>query len=475
LARSLKARGLIEATVLAAARVENEVRCQPPVHDDEVVRQVESAFTQADRPGFEAGANGRRRPGWDATSAPEFLNEPEPMVDAIEPHQLVRGCVTEWFSPRGLGKTMLAHALAVKLARRGFRVLLLDRDNSPRDVKRRLQGWGAEKAAGLRVMTRDEVPPLTDREAWGRFPFRDFDVVIIDSIDASTEGVGEQDSAKPGRAIAAVLDVARHPESPAILLLGNVVKSGAYGRGSGVVEDRADIVFEVRDATNLQPSGAKPWWLELPPAGREAWGERATRRRGRDSYRLAFIASKFRIGEEPDPFCVEVDLRGSPWTYRDVTADLTSAGDAARAAAAAERQASRENAASALLAEIARRTAAGTPPLGKKQAEALLVAHGLTSRAARDLLRTETRWGLRPDPTDERKVLVGPWGAGVVGGAYASAADESPLPERVNEGSNAGARHGSARPHSTATTPAAGADAESCEMRTPRPTLEVEL
>jgi hypothetical protein len=59
----------------------------------------------------------------------------------------------------------------------------------------------------LRVMCRDDVPPLTDTKAWAEFPVADYDVVAIDSLDATAEGVGEQDSAKPARAIAPILDL----------------------------------------------------------------------------------------------------------------------------------------------------------------------------------------------------------------------------------------------------------------------------
>src|SRR4029453_18018378 len=149
------------------------------------------------------------------------------------------------------------------------------------------------------------------------------------SINAAREGVGEQDSAKPAAALASILDIAHREAGPAILLLGNVIKSGAHGRGSGVIEDRADIVYEVRDATDLQPSGTTPWWLELPAAGREAWGARAARRRRRDRYRLAFIPSKFRIGEEPDPFVLEIDLSTVPREARDVAAHPWARGQAA--------------------------------------------------------------------------------------------------------------------------------------------------
>src|SRR5262249_7539138 len=153
-----------------------------------------------------------------------------------------------------------------------------------------LRAWGAAELTSLHVMTRDDVPPLTDAAAWRTFPFTKYAMVIVDSLDASTEGVGEQDSAKPAKAIAPLLDLAHRADGPAILVLGNTIKSGSHGRGSGVLEDRGDIVYEVRDATTFTPSGTKPWWTELPAAGRDAWAERASRRQQRDRYVLAFVS-----------------------------------------------------------------------------------------------------------------------------------------------------------------------------------------
>ena len=69
-------------------------------------------------------------------------------------------------------------------------------------------------------------------------------MVAIDSLDATAEGVGEQDSARPARAIAPILDLCHRAGGPAVVVLGNVVKNGAHSRGSGVVEDRADIAYE---------------------------------------------------------------------------------------------------------------------------------------------------------------------------------------------------------------------------------------
>jgi hypothetical protein len=168
----------------------------------------------------------------------EFLAGDDPTLDWLIPRLLAPGSVTNFFSPRGLGKTHVAYAYAVALARRGRRVLLLDRDNSKREIRRRLRAWGAADLTTLKVMTRDEVPPLTDAARWATFPWQEYDLVIVDSLDATAEGVGEQDSAKPAKAIAPLLDIAHRADGPAILVLGNTIKSGSHGRGSGVLEDR---------------------------------------------------------------------------------------------------------------------------------------------------------------------------------------------------------------------------------------------
>jgi hypothetical protein len=86
-----------------------------------------------------------------------------------------------------------------------------------------------------------------------------------------------------------------------------------------VIEDRADIVYQVRDASELKLSGSKPWWEELPAADAGSWANRASRRKQREKYRLAFVSSKFRPAEEPEPFVLEIDLSTDPWTVLDVT------------------------------------------------------------------------------------------------------------------------------------------------------------
>src|SRR5690348_6274784 len=210
---------------------------------------------------------------WDrGQAAPDYCAVVDPELSFLEARLLLKGAVTQFYSPRGLGKTHIGHALAKKLAHLGRSVLLLDRDNPPREIRRRLKGWKLDQEKTLTVFDRNDVPPLTDAEAWASFPVERWDIVIVDSWDSSTEGIGEQSSEKPGKAMATLLNVARKPNGPAFLALGNTVRTGAHSRGSGTIEDRADIVFEVRDATGVIPTGTKPWWQELPPAGAEAWG-----------------------------------------------------------------------------------------------------------------------------------------------------------------------------------------------------------
>jgi hypothetical protein len=208
----------------------------------------------------------------------------------------------------------------------------------------------------------------------------------VDSVGSSTEGITEKEGKQTTEVLATILDLAR--KGLAILLLMNVTKDGSNFKGRGDWADRADILYEVRDATGFTPSGKKSWWLELPPAGEAAWGERAARRKSRVDYRLAFIPSKFRLGVEPDPFCLELHLPpDAPWTLDDVTEALVEAGEAAKTEAERAKQERLHAAAVALSDLVAERQAAGTPIL-KTQAETWVCdEQDLRQREARDVIK----------------------------------------------------------------------------------------
>ena len=210
--------------------------------------------------------------------------------------------------------------------------------------------------------------------------------MVVDSFDSATEGVGEQDSAKPSRAIAPLLDIAHRENGPAVLVLGNCVRSGSHSRGSGVAEDRADIVYEVRDATDFKPSGTKPWIEELPPADASSWAKRSARRKQRQHYRLAFIPTKCRITEEPEPFVMGLDLSDEPWKMTDVTDEVDREGAEARAERQRQQEAALGKVTDALVGEIKRRAGVADPPLCKEEAVLFLRQHGANRKQARELI-----------------------------------------------------------------------------------------
>jgi 5S rRNA maturation endonuclease (ribonuclease M5) len=318
-----------------------------------------------------------------------FLQDEEEAAEFLFAPAIAKEAITEIFAPRGLGKSLWALFVAVHLAKVGRKVLLIDRDNPRRVVRDRLRSFGATcDLFTLKVLSRENAPPLTNVRAWAEFPYSEYDLVILDSLDSAAEGVGEQDSTKPSLAIAPLLNIVRRENGPAVLLLGNTIKSGAHSRGSGIIEDRADIVFEVRDATSFHPTGKKPWIEELPATDAGSWAGRSTRRKQLTKYRLAFIATKFRIGEEPEPFIVEIDLTAEPWAVRDITDDVDREGAAVRARTAEDLTATIEAATESLRVEILRCEAAGQPVLLKKHAEDFLTSspRRLSRKVARQVI-----------------------------------------------------------------------------------------
>jgi hypothetical protein len=313
--------------------------------------------------------------------------EDEPLV-FMYPRVIVKGTVVEVYSPRGLGKSIWANHVAVLVAKAGLRVLLIDRDNPRRIVKKRLRKCGAsEDLKNLKIISRENAPPLTDTVAWREFPYTEYDLVVIDSLDSAAEGVGEQDSARPSKAIAPLLDIAHRENGPAVLILGNCVRTGAHSRGSGVIEDRADVVFEVRDATDFRPSGTKPWVEELPPADAGNWQSRSTRRKQREKYSLAFVSTKFRIADEPDPFILEIVLSTDPWTIHDVTDDVNRQGNEQRQDSVNAKTEAAARIKDAFVAELTRRREANEKPMLKeKDAIPFLMSLGFPRSAARDFL-----------------------------------------------------------------------------------------
>lgn len=399
LASGMRAHGMSHAAIESALLVENAERCQPPLPEEEIKRIAGSGSRYEPRRDGEAHSGSEQPPWALAKSAPDFLAEEEKEFTGIARDLVAPGVVTLIASPKGIGKTQVVHALAVALGStsgvfRGervtpCRVLLLDRENARAIVKQRLRKWGAVGAKNLHILTRQDAPDLKDRAAWKAFPVEQYDVVIVDSVGASTEGITEKEGRQTTEVLATLQDLATR--GVAIVLLQNTEKTGTNVRGRGEWVDRADIFYEVRDATGFTPSGKRPWWLELPVDGAADWAERAARRKGRTDYRLAFIPAKFRLAAEPEPFCLEISLpENEPWTLRDVTDEILKAGEETVAKVEQEKSETLKQAAAAL-AEVVIERAATEDPILKKQAKEYLHEEGHLSRdAARAVVQDNT-------------------------------------------------------------------------------------
>src|SRR5262249_40527337 len=137
-----------------------------------------------------------------------------------------------------------------------------------------------------------------------------------------------------------------------------------------------------------------------------AWAARAARRKGRIDFRLAFIPSKFRLGPEPEPFCLEFNLPpAGPWTVDDVTEKLQQAGEQAQAQAEAAKAQQRDEAAQALAELVAERAAEGNPVL-KTEAETFLCKEQeLKRHEARQIIKAkqDMLWRIVPSPSGRGK------------------------------------------------------------------------
>jgi len=327
-----------------------------------------------------------------AQTADDFLAIREEDLDATVKDFVIAGCTTIVSAPRGSGKTFVALFLGVALATGGIfrmerlarqRVLLVDRDNAPALIRQRLRNLGATGLTTLKVLTRETAPPLTNKEAWAQFPAEDYDVLIVDSISAFTEGVSEKEGKQTQEFVATLKNLALR--GLAILALANTNKAGVNIRGRGEQSDAVDIVYEARNITGWDPDDGPYWWENLPEAGEHAWQHNTTRRMQGAALRIAFVPTKFRLGVQPSPFCLEMDTTQTPWTMTDVTEQVThDATQALRERKSAERQ--KLEAAARALAHELRSRSADTPML-KHDAEQFLRDQGhVTRRQARNLL-----------------------------------------------------------------------------------------
>ena len=295
------------------------------------------------------------------------------------------------FSPKGIGKTLYVHHIAVQLAKQGKKVLLIDTDNPRRIIRKRFKSWvGFDSTSdsfldNIKILDRTKAPQLTKPEIYNAYDFTIYDLVIFDSFSSTTEGIGEKDSANPSKALSPLINIAHTQNGPSVLVCANTTKDGSHGKGNGNVMDRADITYEVRDPTGIS---LKPNWIEqVPESGAKDWKDRSQRRNKRSTYRLAFICTKYRDDEEPDPFITGLDLRdGSQWEAVNVSAQVEQEGIETEARTLQEIEDKETEAVEELLSEIKRRDGTDNPVNHGTASHFLNKIQGLTRERSRELV-----------------------------------------------------------------------------------------
>ena len=373
---------------------------------------------------------------WDqALTIDELLRDTDDDIPAMVRDLVMPGAISLFSAHRGAGKSIFLSYLAIALARGGIfrgdrlpqkRVFLVDRDNPKALVRRRFRDFGGHGTADLRILTRDHAPTLTekDRALWDHFPVEDYDVVVIDSISAATEGVSEKEGKQTQEWLAILKDLAMR--GPAVIGLANTDKAGTNIRGRGEITNAVDIIYECRNITGWTPTEPGDWWEHLPDFGEHAWQQRASRRKGQPVLQIAFIPSKFRLGVDPEPFVLEVDTREDPWTLDDITEDIASAGQQAAADAAQRARATLLHAEAALVQAL--RTRPPDHPMLKREAEHFLSAQGLRQRVAGTLLTQGGNRDLYPTGSWVLRAIPGARGGAI--GVYLAGEEDR---ERNNQ------------------------------------------
>jgi hypothetical protein len=359
---------------------------------------------------------------WDyAEALADFLATTPEIPEGLVSGIVYPGGVTSIAAPSGAGKSVAIIILSYALARGGVfrgeqlqpaRILFIDTDNPRSLLHARLKKIVDSTEVEFDILSRDKAPKLLDRKAWEALPADKYDVIILDSFGGATPGIGEKDAGPLQNALKLLCDVAN--KGPAVIVLENTVKSVMTYRGRGEKVERVDVFYEVRDVSQWRPFGDEAWWEQLPSGGDEEWQSRASRRHNQGKIRLAWICRKYRWGEEPEPFAVEIDFETEPWSLRDCTNDLSEAGKAAKEEAETKDKHAQIMVIAALQKEVQSRS--DDDVMGKNEAVDFLCKRHIKRNAARNLIEahdaevypSEGRWRLIPTPGKGGKIGVFP-------------------------------------------------------------------
>jgi hypothetical protein len=349
----------------------------------------------------------------------DFMAHAVSLPEGIVSDLIFPGGITSAAAPSGSGKTVFFYILIQQLVTGGIfrgeklcpsRILLCDYDNPVSLVQKRIKSAFSSYDVDFQIMERGQSPQLLDKKAWKSFPANEHNVVVIDSFGSAAVGVSEKEGAKLQQALDTLKMIA--DKGPAVVVLENTNKSGASYRGRGEKVERVDIFYEVRDITDWTPHRKDCWWEDIPTGDHAAWQGRASRRNRRQKMRIVLTCTKFRWGEEPEPFALEIDFSNRPWSVSDVTEEIEKVGQETSQSTRDKKQRLLLEAAIAL-SNVIQSMPEGSDPMSRTEAVEILKERGLKRDEARNILDAhdaevfpaEGRWRLREVPGSRGKKI----------------------------------------------------------------------
>jgi hypothetical protein len=263
LAGSMRRRGMGQASIEAALRIENAARCQPPLSGAEVSAVVASVSrytpAQADNSFQASRPGGLPETHFKPVRASDLLNEVQEPTEWVLEDFLPVGSLALLAGKPKEGKTTLAYELAAKVAQgQSFLgrttqkggVLIVAVEEHRRDVKARLANLGAEGIENLYVHVGPLKPTPTFFAMLTTF-IQDHEIrlVIVDTLAAFWSVQNENDASEMTKAVKPLLQLARESDA-CVLLIHHARKSeGSHGdeiRGSGALFGLVDIAVVMK-------------------------------------------------------------------------------------------------------------------------------------------------------------------------------------------------------------------------------------
>jgi hypothetical protein len=182
----------------------------------------------------------------------------------------------------------------------------------------RLDKFGFPEDGELFQIVRcEDCVVLNDSMFWHTVPVDQGDVIVIDSWGSACP-LGTKDE-KPIKAVLSTL-ATLCDRGASIMILVNTTKNGKTFKGPEEIKGRADIMYELRNATGFRPSNKKFWLTELlekPGSAYDEWNYKKEHT-GADNLRVALAETKERYGQIL-PQAIEISSKQIPWTVSDIT------------------------------------------------------------------------------------------------------------------------------------------------------------